>query len=335
MAGYKLLSPSNSQQALPTNGPLPSLEPSSTRRRSGSIAAAASIITSTKTFNKSSIGIARVVLHVDEAPSWTHIPFISGGYRVDHSILDAVISLFASHQDTLNIWSHALGCAWFLRMIPLCYEKLERNEAPTLDYFLFAVFLIGATTQMFTSALYHALRCVGPKWEAALLRADIVGILSMIGGSWVLAMGQGFHCAPLVGSAYTVIEAALLLSSHFLGAAAVTKPHLYPYYYAVIASSVGFGAIPCTHAMLTCTTSACTASLVQAHLGMFGYYFIGFVFFISRFPERALPRSFDIVGSSHTIWHIFVFLAGRAWLLGMLDYNSFKASQGHSRMCEV
>lgn len=278
---------------------------------------------------------ARVVLHADEAPEWTHIPFISGGYRVDHGPMDAVVSLFASHQDTLNIWSHALGCAWFIRMVPLCYETLQRNNSPPADYVLFGVFLCGATIQMATSALYHALRCVGAGWEVALLKADILGILSMIGGSWVLAMGQGFHCSPLLGALYCLAEASLLIGSHLLGAAAVAKPYLYPYYYAIVASSVGFGLVPCTHAFLKCATTACTASLIQAHLGMFGYYAIGFAFFISRFPERALPRSFDIVGSSHTIWHIFVFLAGRAWLLGMLDYNSFKASLGHAAMCQT
>ena len=38
-------------------------------------------------------------------------------------------------------------------------------------------------------------------------------------------------------------------------------------------------------------------------------YGIGFLFFLTKCPERKRPGHYDICGHSHQIWHIFVFLA--------------------------
>jgi adiponectin receptor len=314
---------------------LPSPSPRLRRASSAAVAAPAPSSSFGLKSHRGASSSARVVHTLAEAPDWTHIPHISGGYRVDHNVTDAIASLFTSHQDTLNIWTHGLGCAWFLRMIPFVIDTLHRNGAPKRDYFLFCVFLLGATLQMATSTLYHALRCVSGEWEASLLRADIVGILAMIGGSWIIAMGQSFHCAPLIGGLYLLVEVAILATAHFLGAAAVSKPHLYPAYYLAVSSSVAFGIIPCTHALRSCSSSLCVEVLTKAYLGMFGSYTVGFAFFISRFPERIFSRVFNIVGASHSVWHVFVFLAGRSWLLGMLEFNTYKAGLGHQDLCLV
>ncbi len=36
-------------------------------------------------------------------------------------------------------------------------------------------------------------------------------------------------------------------------------------------------------------------------------YILGCLIYISRTPERWYPGRFDLVGSSHQIWHVFVF----------------------------
>jgi adiponectin receptor len=270
-----------------------------------------------------------------EAPEWTLIPFIERGYRVRHSFARAAASLFASHQDTLNIWTHALGLAWFVRMTPYTLAVLARNGAPPRDVVLFLLFLAGAQFQMASSAAYHVFRCVSARAEALFLRVDIAGIVAMIAGSWALAMGQGFHCAPLTGAAYLAAECLILFCAARLGAAAVARPALYGAYYAAAFSAVAFGGLPFLHALRACASPACRAVLLQAHVGMFGNYALGFFFFVTRFPERAVPRVFDVVGHSHSLWHAFVFLAGRAWLLGMLDFNTLKAEEGHGVGCAL
>lgn len=43
-------------------------------------------------------------------------------------------------------------------------------------------------------------------------------------------------------------------------------------------------------------------------LATFGSYMLGFVFYAAQFPEKHWPGRFDLVGASHQIWHIFVFI---------------------------
>lgn len=264
------------------------------------------------------------------APSWMIVPSIVQGYRVRHSVCDAVRSLLTLHADTLNVWTHALGLVWFVAQAPRMFEQLLSNGSTPLDVASFSFFLACAVFQMGSSALYHLFRCVGPDMESTFLRIDICGILSMIAGCWVLALSQGFACYPGYAAVYLAVEVALLAASLVLGSWAVTNPALYPTYYAVIWMSVAFGAVPCMHHYLfICSTAECSTLMWTAQVGMFGNYAVGFFLFLLRFPERAMPGVFDVFGQSHTLWHVFVFLAGRAWMLGMLSSNDLKASQGH------
>ena len=45
-------------------------------------------------------------------------------------------------------------------------------------------------------------------------------------------------------------------------------------------------------------------------------YVFGILFYITRFPEKKYPGRFDLFGSSHQIFHIFVLLGGLITLLG-------------------
>jgi len=51
-----------------------------------------------------------------------------------------------------------------------------------------------------------------------------------------------------------------------------------------------------------------------------------------RWPERVLPGKFDIWGSSHQIFHIFVLLAAAAHLYGMAKAFDFHHT-GDGRQC--
>jgi adiponectin receptor len=259
------------------------------------------------------------------------VPYVLKGYRVNHSFVDACRSLFSLHADTLNVWTHALGLLWFLLETPRALDQLHSNGSSFADLACFSVFIACAIFQMGSSASYHLFRCIGQEVEASLLRADIMGILSMILGSWVLAISQGFNCFPGYGIMYLCIEASLLAASLLLGTLAVRDAAFYPHYYLTVWSSVAFGVVPSIHHyFFICETSECHERMWTAQVGMFGNYALGFSLFLLRFPERAFPGVFDTVAHSHFWWHVFVFLAGRAWLLGMLGANDLKSLQGHS-----
>lgn len=49
------------------------------------------------------------------------------------------------------------------------------------------------------------------------------------------------------------------------------------------------------------------------------FYIIGIIFYITRFPEKKYIGKFDIFGSSHQLFHIFVLLGGISSLIGILE----------------
>jgi adiponectin receptor len=268
------------------------------------------------------------IVDVCDAPEWTHVTRLTRGYRIFHSKEDALLSLFTLHNDTLNIWTHLLGLAWLLYVTPETYSQLRRNGSYAHDYVFFTLYLIGAVTQMATSVLYHTFRCVSSDVETALLKLDILGIFSMLCGAWILAMTQVWHCKPLIAAAYLAAEAVILCSFAYSGVRAAHDPRWVSAYHFVAALSVGFGLVPCLHALFNCATRACFRVLSLAEVGVFASYAAGFVFFITRVPERFLPGVFDIFGHSHAVWHLFVWIACRHWLLGMLEFNSNFMQEG-------
>jgi adiponectin receptor len=55
-------------------------------------------------------------------------------------------------------------------------------------------------------------------------------------------------------------------------------------------------------------------------------YIFGAFIYAARWPERYFPRTFDIWGSSHQLFHIFVVLAAATHLYGMAKAFDFHHS---------
>jgi adiponectin receptor len=76
------------------------------------------------------------------------------------------------------------------------------------------------------------------------------------------------------------------------------------------------GIIPCLHKLLVLPHEAVVWKTTGLEAAMGALYLIGAVFYSTRIPERWKPGTFDIAGSSHQIFHLFV-LAG-----AFLHYNT-------------
>jgi adiponectin receptor len=56
-------------------------------------------------------------------------------------------------------------------------------------------------------------------------------------------------------------------------------------------------------------------------------YIVGACLYAARFPERVSPGTFDIWGSSHQIFHVFVVLAAATHLVGLVKAFDYEHSQ--------
>ena len=214
------------------------------------------------------------VSRVYKAPEWHDFGALRG-YRVGFSTYDALWSAFSVHQDTLNIWVHAMGFIYFLLAIPHTVTALGQAGAPSRDYIFFGIFLMCALFQMLTSVLYHLFRCVSKSTNEFFLSLDMLGILVMIGGSWVVGMTQGFYCRPLMAVGYLASELSLLAISLRLIFLALRGKLSWLPVYLCIAFAVAFGLLPCVQMYWECSLERCPETIQRGFLGMFGNYFIG------------------------------------------------------------
>jgi predicted membrane channel-forming protein YqfA (hemolysin III family) len=59
--------------------------------------------------------------------------------------------------------------------------------------------------------------------------------------------------------------------------------------------------------------------LLPRILGMYVISTIAFLFYVSKFPERAFVGKINFLGTSHQIWHLLIFVALSYWILVVCD----------------
>lgn len=248
-----------------------------------------------------------MLLAAKAAPPHAQRPFILGSYRPRLSLRHALLSVFALHNDTLNVWSHLLGTAWVaMAMVDLSSLDAVVDEARRDCA---RVFLLSALLGLIMSTLYHLLGpCSSERVNRVLYTADTNGIALCIGGSYYPGIKFAFRCHPQAEHFYgwlvLGLVAACFAATNCGGRDAVRV--------AVLVMVVTFGLLPLAHWSYVAPAVE-RATFLPPLLAMFACYGIGFCFFHFRVPERWRPGAFDVWGSSHFWWHLAVFLAIRAW----------------------
>ena len=65
-------------------------------------------------------------------------------------------------------------------------------------------------------------------------------------------------------------------------------------------------------------------------IGLFFFYSLGFLFFVSRFPEIYFPDQFwsCYILSSHTLWHLCILLAIYSWFSYLCAHHEHLETHG-------
>ncbi|KAI1780110.1 hemolysin-III related-domain-containing protein [Hypoxylon cercidicola] len=266
----------------------------------------------------------------DDLPSWRRDNhFIVSGYRTEsNSYWRSFTSLFYMHNESVNIWTHLLGAlffpilgAWLYHIIAPRYASADGS-----DVLVFACFFAGAVLCLGMSATYHAISnhsAEVSKWGNKL---DYSGIVFLIVGSFVPALYYGLFCLPELMTVY--LYGIFLLG---LGCGVVSwvekfrTPLWRPYRAAMFVCLGVSGLVPVCHGL-----SIYGYESLRERMGLNWVLFQGFLYIFGaflyavRWPERNFPRTFDIWGSSHQLFHILILFAAASHLTGMakaFDYH--------------
>ena len=301
---------------------------------------------------------ARLTLHdVENVPDFLRTPYILTSYRVLFSFPLATRSLFHLHNETFNIWTHGLAA---LYLVYLSYSTVSSggllSSAGTSDWFdyaLFSVFHWSAVVCFTASALYHWYGCMSVQSHSCLYIGDMSAIGLLILGSYIPGLYYAFYCRPLFQTLY-IVTIVSLVAAYFLlyqcnhchaspPAVAVlpsrpdtplpsahyssARQHSHWLRVLLLVSLVAFAVVPAVHFLFVVATDHPLLPVWRVLwplCAMLGLYSVGFLFYVSRFPERWYPKRFDVWLSSHQFWHCFILLAVRVWHYNLVQVFAFK-----------
>ncbi|KAI9865882.1 MAG: hypothetical protein M1813_001849 [Trichoglossum hirsutum] len=249
-----------------------------------------------------------LIKYEDLPHPWRVNPHILRGYRFTESKVECVRSVLRFSNETVNIWSHAIGLVVVLAVAFHFYPtSVNFSLSTTTDVFISAVFFFAACKCLACSTMWHTMNGIA---EQTLLErfacVDYTGISLLIAASIMTTEYTAFYCEPLSRWLYMCTTAAL-------GVGGVILPW-HPTFnrsdkqWARVAFYVCLGATGLVPVIQLNWTRGpeWTYFFYAPVMKSIAVYLIGAFVYASQVPERWWPGGFDYVGGSHNLWHLAV-----------------------------
>ncbi|KAK2751000.1 hypothetical protein FQN57_000075 [Myotisia sp. PD_48] len=266
-----------------------------------------------------------LTVHFKDIPDWLQDNhYILTGYRpASESFARSAHSLTYIHNETVNIFSHLLPALliipfsiFFHHTIPPRYET-----ATTADIVAFSCFFAGSGICFGLSALYHTISNHSPLVAYIGNACDYVGIVGLITGSFIPSIYYGFYCTPQFQRFHWGMIALLGTICAVISTVPRFRTPSLRTFRAAMFVALGLSAVvPVGHGVVVFGFDQLRKQIGLDWLLLQGFlYILGATIYASRFPERLYPGRFDILGSSHQIFHLLVVLAASAHMKGLLN----------------
>ncbi|RIA89733.1 hemolysin-III related-domain-containing protein [Glomus cerebriforme] len=263
---------------------------------------------------------------------------LQGYRRPTFSYLKCAQSLFYIHNESVNIWSHLIGAILFIIYSFATYFYLtSQTTLDTMDLVAFYCFMAGAMICLGLSSIFHTCCCHSEKVCANWNRCDYVGIVALIFGSICPVIYYGFYCNNI----WRIVYFSMIFT---FGTATISvavahrfrKPEFRWFRTGLFVALGGSSIIPVIHAILlygvhlSFDVIALKSMIITGALYVFGAFLYG-----SRIPERLSPGTFDIWGSSHQIFHVFVVLAALNHYYGVIHVMLYWHNENHECKLQI
>ncbi|KAL8651513.1 MAG: hypothetical protein Q9226_004680 [Calogaya cf. arnoldii] len=272
-----------------------------------------------------------LIRYEDLPHPWRVNPHITKGYRFSESKVDCVHSIFTFSNETVNIWSHAIGLIIVLAIAFHFYpSSINFAHSSKTDIFFAATFFFAACKCLVCSCMWHTMSSIA---EQNLMErfacVDYTGISLLIAASIMTTEYTAFYCEPV--SQWTYLSLTALL-----GVAGVILPwhptfnradmNWFRVLFYISLAATGFA--PVFQLCLTRDTTWAWYFYTPIAKSVM-VYLVGAVIYASQVPERWLRGWFDYAGSSHNIWHLAV-LGGIIYhYIAMQQFFSFAFARAH------
>lgn len=267
--------------------------------------------------------------------------FILTGYRTEHTVFDCVKSIFSIHNETLNIWTHLLAFFYWSHVYNTLEERTWYRKADELSQAIVSVGYGICLLMPLSSAMYHtfcdAQTCccfhAGPAkdaWSVAnvFLRLDLFGIYALF---YARSLMEGYLAMYCHRSHWILFQMCSLITFAVLAPIGLWTTKLWPMVPSFVLVHVPIIVILCTESWWS--DRALLLHVVFSLLGTVCFV-VAFAIYRRRWPESKWPGQFDIIGSSHQIWHVLTWLGPELIMIGM-RYHFAKLGQPgeHGKLC--
>lgn len=244
-------------------------------------------------------------------------PFIRSGYRAYLSPQLCLKSMFWWTNETMNIWTHMFGLAFFV--ILLLYDNLyviPHYQVSSMDCLVVTVTMVLFQFSMFMSTAYHIFGCHSEQAYRLWLAWDLTGVSFSILGIFLSGIYYAFTCFP----SWRIIYSASVMLTFVAALSMAFDPKFLSEEYqfrrlVLYCSWVVYGIVPTAHWVYL--NGGLDKPIVQALFPrvvvMYIIITLAFFFYVSHYPERLCPGLLDFIGASHQLWHILVILAFYWW----------------------
>jgi adiponectin receptor len=249
------------------------------------------------------------LLRYEDLPTpWKGNPHITRGYRFTESAVECVYSAFKLNNETVNIWSHAIGLVIVISIAFYFYPTSAHWSLSTnTDVFFAALFFFAACKCLVCSCMWHTMSSIADQTVMERFACvDYTGISLLIAASIMTTEYAAFYCEPVSRWTYMTLTALLGLGG--------TIVPWHPFFnradmsWARVAFYVSLGAtgfLPLFQLNLT-RGPEWTAYFYAPVMNSIAVYILGALIYASKMPEKWVPGWFDYFGGSHNIWHFAV-----------------------------
>lgn len=266
-----------------------------------------------QTRSRSSSIFSRRLYSFQDLPFWQqdNDKILTGYVRETNSFSKCIRSLFYFNNESVNIYSHLIPSIAYLCLSLFLIDTFLIPSFPTTstsDYVFINVFLMGAFFCMLCSGCFHCLKQHSEKYSNFWSKLDYLGIIILIACSMISLVYFGYfdHLAYFkffVGLTCVLAILCSMVVMHEKFNVAKYRP-LRAGFFATFGLS---GIIPLAtgfyifgfHGVLQRINL--TFVLWEAL-----FYIVGATLYGLRIPESILPGKFDLVGSSHQVFHCLV-----------------------------
>jgi len=238
-------------------------------------------------------------------------PFIVGSYRPQMNFHRSLQSVAYLHNQSLNIWIHLFGIVLFAytAVVHFTDNNKKHMRTTTIDLTMSVVFFVSCLLMLSFSAAYHTFEPVNKSVYGIVLSCDLLGTALSIMGSIVYGIWVVLRCLPTYRNVYIALVLASCSGMIVVATNASWRGNL-RIVIPIFGLGTASGLVPAFHfAALSGTKNFQGNVPLACVLVALGTMVIGISVFLSRYPEKRYPMKFDLVGSSHQIWHICVMIS--------------------------